>query len=72
MFGPSATGTTLILGFDSSGGDVLDLSGRGYSVASTAQGNALVQILGSGGTVVGRVELAGVTASQVNGSFFAQ
>ena len=64
LFGQNA-GNDLIVGFNASGGDRIDLQDQGESVGTGADGAALITLSG-GGTI----DLVGIDASQVTASFF--
>lgn len=59
------SGNDLILGFDQSTGDRIDLQGQSETVGASADGSALIALSGGG-----RIEIAGVDPGHVNSSFF--
>ncbi|MGU3537989.1 calcium-binding protein [Methylobacterium sp. A54F] len=65
VFG-AQSGTDLILGFSQAQGDRLDLQGQGYTLGTSARGNAVLTLSGGGS-----VELAGIGAGAVSGAAFA-
>ncbi|GJE58872.1 calcium-binding protein [Methylobacterium trifolii] len=65
VFGTNA-GSDIIVGFDQTQGDSIDLQGQSYTRGQSFTGNALL-ILSGGGTV----EIVGYAPSQINASIFA-
>ncbi|MEE7476292.1 hypothetical protein [Methylobacterium hispanicum] len=65
VFG-AGEGRDLVLGFSADQGDRLDLQGQSYTVATAADGSALLQLSGGGS-----VELAGWNAQQISNTMFA-
>ena len=62
------SGSDVILGFNATEGDRIDLRGQTYTFGTAADGSGSALLVLSGG---GTIELAGVTRGQVNNGFFA-